>query len=530
MGYTGDEIMKVSRVKEMQKLDVQAVKEYGITEELLMENAGLAAFNVIMNEIIVQGKHFAVFCGGGNNGGDGSVVARKIHSNGGFVHVFMLEDLNKYKGAAKSNLHIIQKIGLDITELKSIESIKNNLHKYDAIIDGIFGTGLDRDVEGKYKDIIELINAQHCPVISLDIPSGIHGDTGQIMGTAIRATHTISFGLPKLGNLLFPGFEFCGKLFVTHISFPPEMYNHKNIKININDPVQVPKRRMDAHKGAMGKVLFIAGSNLYLGAPYFAAQSFLRAGGGLSFLATPESVAPYIASKGNELVVLPLSMSKSGSLSMKNLDQLLEFSDKVDMVVIGPGISLNRGAQNLVRSISTEINKPVLIDGDGLTAIAKDLDCIANRTFPSVLTPHMGEMSRLTGKSIAEINKHKVDALQVTAKMLKTVIVLKGAHTLIGYPDGRILINLSGNPGMATAGSGDVLTGTIAAMLGLGLSVEDAVRNGVFTHGFAGDLAALEKGQDGLLATDIMNHLPEAVKLLRMDYDEIIKNKLTIIL
>jgi NAD(P)H-hydrate epimerase len=250
----------------------------------------------------------------------------------------------------------------------------------------------------------------------------------------------------------------------------------------------------------------------------------LRAGGGLSFLATPESVAPFIASKGNELVVLPLSISRSGSLSMKNLDQLLEFSDKVDMVVIGPGISLNRGSQNLVRSISAEINKPILIDGDGLTAIAKDLDCIANRIFPSVLTPHMGEMSRITGKSIAEINQHKVDALQVTAKMLKTVIVLKGAHSLIGYPDGRVFINLSGNPGMATAGSGDVLTGTIAAMLGLGLSVEDSVRNGVFTHGFAGDLAAQETGQDGIVATDIMNQLPEAVKLLRLDYNKIVKN------
>ena len=516
--------MKISRVNEMQKLDTQAVKDYGITEALLMENAGHAAFNIIMDETGIDGKCFAVFSGGGNNGGDGFVVARKIHSNGGLVHVFVLGDLNKYKGAAKSNLDIIKKIGLNITELENAENIKDSLHTYDAIIDGIFGTGLDRVVEGKYKNIIDLINEQTCPVYSLDIPSGVHGDTGNIMGSAVRAKHTISFGLPKLGNIFFPGFEYGGKLSVTHISFPPEMYNHKNIKVAVNDPLPLPKRRMDVHKGALGKVLFIAGSNLYLGAPYFAAHSFLRAGGGLSFLATPESVAPHIASKGNELVVLPLRMAKSGSLSMKNMDQLLEFSDKVDMVVIGPGISLNRGAQNLVRSISTEINKPILIDGDGLTAIAKDLDCIANRTFPSVLTPHMGEMSRLTGKSIAELNRHKIDALQVTSKMLKTVIVLKGAHSLIGYPDGRVFINMSGNPGMATAGSGDVLTGTIAAMFGLGLSVDDAARNGVFTHGFAGDLAAIEKGQDGLLATDIMTHLPEAVRLLRVDYNEIVKN------
>ncbi|MEJ2542433.1 MAG: NAD(P)H-hydrate dehydratase [Calditrichaceae bacterium] len=516
--------MKISRVKEMQKLDAQAVKEFGIKEDLLMENAGLAAYKVIHDEIGIHGKRFAIFCGGGNNGGDGFVVARKIHSNGGMVHVFILSDSDKYKDAAKSNLQIIQNIGIEIYEPNNTDILKDTLSKYDVIVDGIFGTGLDREVEGKYRNIINLINEQNCTVISLDIPSGIHGDTGHVMGTAVKASHTISFGLPKLGNLLFPGFEYGGKLHVTHISFSPEMYNRKKIKIAINDPIALPARRMDAHKGSLGKVLFIAGSNLYLGAPYFAAQSFLKAGGGLSFLATPESVAHHIASKGNELVVLPLSMSKSGSLSMKNLDRLLEFSDKVDMVVIGPGISLNRGAQNLVRSISTEINKPVLIDGDGLTAIAKDLDCIANRTFPSVLTPHMGEMSRLTGKSVAEINQHKIDALQVTAKMLKTVIVLKGAHSLIGFPDGNVFINLSGNPGMATAGSGDVLTGTIAAMFGLGLSVEDAVKNGVFVHGYAGDLAAKEIGQDGLLATDIMDHLPVAIKLLRRDYDEIVRN------
>ena len=516
--------MKVCRVKEMQILDASAVKDYGISEELLMENAGLAAISIIKTEIGIHGKRFAVFCGGGNNGGDGFVVARKIHSNGGSAHVYTLGELSKYKGAAKSNLEILKKIGINIVELKKIDLITDVLRTYDAIIDGIFGTGLDRDVEGKYKEVIELIIRQNCLVFSLDIPSGIHGDTGIIMGNAISATCTVSFGLPKLGNLLFPGYSMNGRLSVTHISFPPEMYDHEKMKISVNDPVQLPERRMDAHKGALGKLLFIAGSNLYMGAPYFASQSFLRAGGGLSFLATPESIAPFIASKGSELVILPLRMSKSGSLSMQNMDRLLEFSDKVDMVVLGPGISLNRGAQNLVRGISAEISKPILIDGDGLTAIAKDLDCIANRSFPSILTPHLGEMSRITGKSISEINQHKVDALQVTAKLLKTIIVMKGAHSLIGYPDGRVFINLSGNSGMATAGSGDVLTGTIAAMFGLGMSVEDSVRNGVFIHGFAGDLAMLEKGEDGLLASDIMNYLPEALRLLRTDYDKIVSN------
>jgi hydroxyethylthiazole kinase-like uncharacterized protein yjeF len=516
--------MKISRVNEMKNMDARAVKDYNISEEILMENAGIAAFKVILDNFGVNGKRAAVFCGGGNNGGDGFVVARKIHSHGGIVQIFLLSDPEKYKGAAKKNFDIAKKLKLNITGVGKVGDIADELQTFDLIVDGLFGTGLDRNVEGKYKNVIDLINQQECPVVSLDIPSGISGNTGEIMGAAVKADHTVSFGLPKVGNLLYPGFSQGGKLSVTHISFPPELYEQKKMEIEVNDPVRLPERKQDAHKGSLGKVMFIAGSNLYMGAPYFAAQSFMRAGGGLSFLATPEAVAPFIASKGNELVILPLRMSKSGSITMHNMDKLLEFSDKVDMVVIGPGISLNRGAQNLVRSLSADINKPVLIDGDGLTAIAKDLDCIANRAFPTILTPHIGEMSRLTGKSISEILQHKVDALQVTAKMLKTVIVLKGAHSLIGHPDGGIYINLSGNPGMATAGSGDVLTGTIAAMYGLGLPINEAVRNGVFIHGFAGDLVADDLGEDGMIATDIMNYLPDALKTLREDYEEIIEN------
>jgi len=516
--------MKVSHVSEMRELDSQAVKKYGIKEELLMENAGLAAFNVIMNEIGIKNRVFTIFCGGGNNGGDGLMVARKIHSNGGFVKVFLLSDPSKFKGAAKTNMDIAKKLKLDLNDLENpIEAIPY-IKSCDAVIDAIFGTGLDRKVEGKYTELISLINQSGKPVISLDIPSGINGDTGEILGNAIRADQTITFGLPKLGNILYPGFERGGKLSVTHISFPPALYNQAKLKVEINDPVKLPPRHIDTHKGDCGKVLFIAGSSLYLGAPYFAAESFLKAGGGLSFLATPESVAPFIANKGSEIVFMPLKSSKFGSITMQNMDRILEFSDKIDMVVVGPGLSINRGTQNLVRSITAEINRPLLIDGDGLTAIADDLDCIRNRGAETILTPHLGEMSRLTGKSIEEIAERKIDILQATAKILNATIILKGAHTLIGYSDERVFINLSGNPGMATAGSGDVLTGAIAAMYGLGLPVNEAARNGVFAHGFAGDLATLEKGQDGLVASDIMEHLPFAMKLLRDDYDNIIGN------
>lgn len=267
--------MKISHVSEMRALDSQAVKKYGIKEELLMENAGLAAFNVIMNEIGIKNKVFTIFCGGGNNGGDGLMVARKIHSQGGYVKVFLLSDPSKFKGAAKLNMDIAKKLKLDLINLNmQIEAIQY-IRSCDAIIDAIFGTGLDRSIEGKYDEIITLINQSGRPVYSLDIPSGINGDTGKILGNAVSAHQTITFGLPKLGNILYPGFEKGGKLSVTHISFPPELYNQKKLKIEINDPVKLPPRLIDTHKGDCGKVLFIAGSSLYLGAPYFAAESFL---------------------------------------------------------------------------------------------------------------------------------------------------------------------------------------------------------------------------------------------------------------
>jgi NAD(P)H-hydrate epimerase len=272
-------------------------------------------------------------------------------------------------------------------------------------------------------------------------------------------------------------------------------------------------------------VLFIAGAASYFGAPYFAALSFMKAGGGYSRLAAPASVTPFIANKGSEIVFVPQKETKSGSLSLENKMALFELSETVDMVVIGPGLSLADETQRLARTLVKEINKPVLIDGDGITAICKDLQIIKKRTAETILTPHLGEMSRITNLSVTEIDNNKIDVLQRMASELNASIVSKGAHSLIGYPDGRVAINLTGNSGMATAGSGDVLAGTIAAMFGLGLSVQDAVAKGVFIHGFSGDLAAEEKGEDGITAQDILDFLPLAVKMDRDGLNETLKER-----
>jgi hydroxyethylthiazole kinase-like uncharacterized protein yjeF len=517
--------MKVSTVAEMREMDRSAIEKFGISEELLMENAGEAVYFVIRNEFGVKGKRFIVFCGIGNNGGDGFVVARKLLSNAGDVKVFILGDRGKYRGVAKTNLEIASRLPMELKEVESVEGIRRDVLHSDAIVDAIFGTGLMRDVGGPYREVIELINGSGKTVFSADIPSGVSGDTGKIKGVAVRADYTVTFGLPKIGNLLYPGHDHCGRLFVTHISFPPSLYNSEDLRVAINHPAPLPARDRDGHKGSFGQALFIAGASSYFGAPYFAALSFLKAGGGYSRLASPASITPFIANKGSEIVFVPQKETPNGSISLENKGPLVELSKGMDMVVLGSGLSLDEETQELVRELAMEIKRPLLIDGDGITAMSRSLDIIRQREAETVLTPHLGEMSRITGIGVPDIDENKVHVLQRTARELNAIIVLKGAHSLIGYPDERVLINTSGNSGMATAGSGDVLTGTIAAMLGLGLSLEEAVAKGVFIHGLAGDLAAEDKGEDGITAQDILDYLPMAVKRDREGLDQRLKDR-----
>jgi NAD(P)H-hydrate epimerase len=508
-------LMRIASVEQMRRMDRRAIDEFGIRDELLMENAALAAFHVLSERLGVTGNRFAVLCGAGNNGGDGLVMARKILSNGGRPVVLALGDPEKYRGAARLNWEIISRLPLPVVRAQQADEITPHLEQCDVIVDAVFGTGLAREVTGRYRQIIEAVNRSGRPVFAVDIPSGINGDTGQVMGTAVRADVTVTFGLPKIGNLLYPGFAHCGRLYVTHISFPPVMTRDESLRVGISPPVALPPRDPGGHKGSFGKVLFIAGAAAYLGAPYFAAMSFLKAGGGYARLATPASVAPHIAARGNEIVMVPQQETAAGSISEENLDALLALAGRMDMVVMGPGLSLDPETVELACKLAAGIDKPLLVDGDGITALSAHPEILAGRRAATVLTPHLGEMARLAGTTIDAVDGDKIGSLQAQANRLQSVVVLKGAHSLVGYPDGQVLINMSGNSGMGSAGSGDVLGGTIAAMSGLGLPLDQAVAKGVFMHGLAGDLAAAELGEDGLTAGDILAHLPAAVSLDR---------------
>lgn len=507
--------MKVSNVSQMRAMDRAAGEIFGINEMLLMENAGLAACTVLEQKIGIKDRTFLIFCGGGNNGGDGFVVARKILSEGGRARVFLLGDRHKFKGPSKTNLDILSRLPVEVSSIDSVPSLRHDILHSDCIIDAMLGTGLDREVNGLYAEVINTINESMKPVLSLDIPSGINGDTGRIMGCAIAADYTVTFGLPKLGNLLMPGYDLCGRLFVSHISFPPDLYDSDQINIEINLPKPLPERDPGGYKGIFGEALFISGASGYYGAPYLSAMSFLKAGGGYSRLACPESVMPFVAAKGSEIVFIPQKQTGSGSISYENKAALLTLTEKMDIVIIGPGLSLHEDTSRLVRELIREISKPVIIDADGITAMSTDLDILKKRSAPTILTPHLGEMSRICGRPAGEIESNKVGELLKACRNLNAIIVLKGANSLIGYPDGRILINVSGNSGMATAGSGDVLSGTIAAMLGLGMDIDDAVSKGVFIHGVSGDLAAADLGPDGMTAQDVLDYLPKALQMDR---------------
>ena len=513
--------MKVATVDEMRAMDRRAIEEFAIPEEILMENAGQAVFSWILGEIGVREKRFAVLCALGNNGGDGMVVARKLHSVSARVKTLILGDPSRYRGCARLNYEMLRASGAEIVVEPPMEAVREAIGVSDVVVDALFGTGITREVGGRFREVIEELNRSGETVVAVDIPSGVDGDTGRIRGVAVRADATVTFGLPKRGNVLYPGAELGGRLFVTHISFPPAITRDETVRVALSRPPRLPARRVDGHKGTFGDVLFIAGAASYFGAPSLAALSMLKAGGGYSRLAAPRSIVPTLAGLGSEIVFAPQEETAAGSLALGNADRLLDLGGRVDFVVLGPGVSLAGETRELVRRLAAGIGKPLLIDGDGLTAIAEGVDAVRRRSQPTVLTPHAGEMARLTGQTIAEVQADPIGVVQRLAEDLGATVVLKGARSLVALADGRVWINPTGNSGLASAGSGDVLTGTIAAMVGLGLGIGEAVRTGVFLHGFAGDLAAGERGEDGITARDVLEHLPAATRAYRESWEQV---------
>jgi NAD(P)H-hydrate epimerase len=515
--------MKIVSVSQASAMDSTAAGEYSLPDWLLMENAAGAACRVIAMNHPIEGTNYLVLCGSGNNGGDGLALARLLYSAGGAPLVILTSPVEKLSGPALANYERLRNFPIEILHLFSEDRLRKELDETDVIIDALLGTGLSREIKGTLGRYIDLINHTEKPVYSIDIPTGINGDTGQLMGKAVKATETISFGALKPGNILYPAYEYNGKISLSRISLPPEIYDSESYNIEIDDFPPLPERKETGHKKSYGNILTISGASHYYGAPFFAASAVLKCGSGFSCLASPASLVPHLSGHLPEAVYLPMEETEQASISLSNLNRLLQEAEKSDGVVIGPGLSNHSRTAELVCSFFRSYKGFAVVDGDALTAVAGKYHLFTDRDIPPVFTPHAGEMARLCASTVEDIQKDPLKTVRDCAARYQAITILKGPHSLIGFPDGRVVINCSGNSGMGTAGSGDILAGMIAGLYGTGMNGEDAVKCAVFLHGAAGDSAAEKLGRDSLTASDILNEIPLAVKLYREKFKEIIE-------
>ena len=511
--------MKLVTREEMRELDRRTIEEIGILGLVLMENAGRGTAQIIKKRFGPEKKKVAIFCGRGNNGGDGLVVARYLKNWGWSVKVYLLSEKEKITGDAKVNLEVWLKMGGELKEILNEEElhlIKEEIEKFDLIVDALLGTGLKDEVKGISKEAIQLINALGKPVIAIDVPSGIDATSGKVLGVAVKATLTATFGLPKIGLLIHPGLEYTGELFVVDISIPQVLVEEMNLKHTLLDPQEIDlwplrPRPLDTHKLSYGHLLIIAGSVGKTGAAAMAGEAALKMGTGLVTLGVPKSLNPIFEVKLTEVMTYPLS-DKEGVFSEEALKEVLEILPGKTALAIGPGIGTERGAKKLTLELLKLSRVPMVIDADGINCLVGELEVLKSKKAPVILTPHPGEMARLLGITSKEVQSQRIELSREFAKKYGVILVLKGSRTVIAEPGGHVFINPTGNPGMASGGTGDILTGMIGGLLAQGMNPLEAAKLGVYLHGLSGDLAKEERGEVCLVATDLLKYLPQAIK------------------
>ncbi|WP_053955313.1 NAD(P)H-hydrate dehydratase [Inediibacterium massiliense] len=508
--------MKVVRGDEMKKLDRMAMDEFLIPSMILMENAGIAVCEEILKNI-KENEEIVIVCGVGNNGGDGFVVARHLFHRGIPTKVCIIGAVEKFSQDAKMNYHILQKLNIPIHIIqKDLKKFVNILEKSHMIIDAIFGTGLSREIDCFTKKVIQTMNDLKKKVVSIDIPSGIGANDGKIYGEAIRANQTIVLELPKIGNLLYPGAEYTGELKIKKIGIPKDTFSKISLNVNLITKEIVKKilpiRKKDTYKGDYGKVYILAGSAGMTGAGILSCKAALRSGAGLLKIPISESLNTIMETKLVEGITIPLHEYKKGILGINDIVKIVKIIEESNVIAMGPGSGNNREIEELLRNILENTKKPIVLDADAINGLANRKEFIKLIEGHVVLTPHMGEMSRLIGLDIEYIKKHPIEVVLEYAVKWNVVIVLKGARTIVGNPKKEIYINRTGNPGMAKAGSGDVLTGIITGFISQGIDLFHAAIAAVYIHGRAGDLAAQKLGEYGMLASDMINEIPVAIK------------------
>jgi len=514
--------MKILTSAEMKEIDRQTIEEVGIPGPVLMENAGLQIFRFLQTILpYCDGDRVVIVAGRGNNGGDGLVVARHIFNHGTVPQVLLLAAKDEVRGDAALNLKIAEKTGVSVSEIKSEadwNAKKRLIRGASVIVDAIFGTGLSKPAEGLYAKAIEDINKAAAFKLAVDIPSGLSTDSFEIIGPAVKADVTVTLAAPKIAHVLPPAEEWVGELVVADISVPPWMFEAPHLKMELVEKRSLlgffQKRKRDAHKGSYGHLFAIAGSFGKTGAAVMAAKAALKTGAGLVTVGTPESCLPMVARGMVELMTEPLPETAEKTIAEKAAQPARALLKGKDALLIGPGISTNESTAAFVAELLPEARLPVIIDADGLNILSLRPELLKRLPKTAILTPHPGEFARLVGLELREVIKRKLELAPAFASEHGVYLILKGYRTLICTPDGRTYVNPTGNPGMATGGSGDVLSGILAGLLMQEKDALGAALAGVYLHGLSGDLAAEKLGERALVAGDLIRFLPGAIKAL----------------
>ncbi|MCF2647774.1 NAD(P)H-hydrate dehydratase [Niallia circulans] len=485
--------------EEMKRCDVTTIQKIGMPSMVLMERAALSVVEELDSFDLTR---VLVVCGSGNNGADGYAVARLLHLQNIKVDVLFVGDEQKRTTENKQQQKIAEYYGVS-----SVKKIENN--PYTTIVDALFGIGLSRPLSGKYLEIIEQVNQAEGEILSVDIPSGISADNGKVMGNAIKATRTVTFAFRKLGLVLYPGADYAGVVKVKDIGITARGFEGRFPKIYTytrKDLERIPRRQSYSNKGTYGKILVVAGSKNMSGAAYFSAKAAYRMGAGLVRIVTPEENRQILQT------LLPESIVTTYQRSQLDGDWLTEAINWASAIVIGPGMGISEEAKYLLSKVLSISKVPLVIDADAITLVAKEPELLHDHEQKIIMTPHVGEMSRLTGKPIPKIADDIIEVAEKFAAEKKLTCVLKDARTIVTEGTEDTYVNISGNNGMATGGTGDVLTGVIVGLLAQGLREREAARLGVYIHGLAGDAAAAQKGPYGMLADDVCDAINEVVR------------------
>lgn len=513
--------MRVITPEEMSLVDRATIEQEKIPGIELMGSAGEAVARAARDMLPPgAGSRVAVFCGKGNNGGDGFVAARLLSGQGFAVRVLMLAGPGELKGDSAESFRRLDGTQVEVTAVtdqKALDAAMAEPGTYDLVIDAIFGTGFSGEAKGVFEAAIRAVNEAGCPVLAVDIPSGVDGLTGAAPGAAVRAARTVTFAAVKVGLAQHPGAFLAGELQVADIGIPPLLLETTAVsRVFLVEEEEagalLPSRAADAHKRQCGSVLVVGGSPGLTGAPALCARAAMRCGSGLVTVGCPESLHQILEIKLTEVMTRRLAETAEGTLSLEGAAEIAAISGDFDVVALGPGLSTAGETQGAVRELVRRLQVPLVLDADGLNAMAGHTGVFAGRNAPLVLTPHPGEMARLTGKSSVEVQSDRLGVSRRAAADWGAVVVLKGAGTVVAEPEGTVRIISSGNPGMATAGMGDVLTGCVASFIAQGLSPADAAVAGAFYHGNAADLAAAMDGEVGMLAGDVIRYLPMSLR------------------